>query len=267
MAWTVLFADAGYLLAGAHDLLGGETSRSAFACDYETMLPALQAEIEGRSPGCRFLRTYWYDGARDGIPTADHRRIGHIPYVKVRLGRLNVRGQQKGVDGLIYRDLTALARAGAVERAYLFTGDEDMRENVAIAQDMGVQVVLLSFSPTRRTGRSAALVREVDDVVVLERDFWTPYFTARPAPAVHSEPPGEAALTEIATAFAQEWAAEATPDEMFALIEKAPQIPKDLYVQLLLKAEASVGSLRAYGGAKGQLRLAFFKALKAARRS
>lgn len=54
---------------------------------------------------------------------------------------------------------------------------------------------------------------------------------------------------------------------MLALIEKAPEIPKDLYVQLLLKAEASVGSLRAHGDAKGQLRRAFFKALKASRRS
>ncbi len=266
MGWTVLFADAGYLLAGAHDLLGGKTSRSAFDCDYEAMLPALQAEIAGRSEGSPFLRTYWYDGARDGIPTADHRRIGHIPYVKVRLGRLNVRGQQKGVDGLIYRDLTALARAGAVERAYLFTGDEDMRENVAIAQDMGVQVVLLTFKPTRQTGRSAALVREVDEVVVLPTAFWKPFFTTRSAPAAGTDPPDEAALVKIATAFAEEWAAEATPEEMLALIEKTPEIPKDLYVQLLLKAEASVGSLRAYGEAKGQLRLAFFKALKAARR-
>ena len=74
-------------------------------------------------------------------------------------------------------------------------------------------------------------------------------------------------LAEIATTFAQEWAAEATPEEMLALIEKAPEIPKDLYVQLLLKAEATVGSLRTHGEAKGQLRRSFFKALKAARRA
>ena len=72
---------------------------------------------------------------------------------------------------------------------------------------------------------------------------------------------------KIATKFAQDRASEATPEEMLALIEKAPEIPKDLYVQLLLAAEASVGSLRAHGESKGQLRLSFFKALKAARRA
>jgi uncharacterized LabA/DUF88 family protein len=268
MAHIALFADAGYVLAGAHDLLGGSTSRSAFACDYEALLPALREEIERHSGGLTFLRTYWYDGARDGIATVDHRRIENLPYVKVRLGRLNRRGQQKGVDGLIYRDLTALARARAIERAYLFTGDEDMRENVSVAQDMGVQVVLLTFAPTRQTGRSAALVREVDEVIVLERDFWTPHFTptqgTQPAPT--ETPPDEAVLEGIAAGFVSEWAGQATQEEILQLLERAPEVPKDMYVQLLLRAEGSVGSLRPHGQAKGQLRRAFWKALRAAHR-
>jgi len=259
---AALFADAGYLLAGAHDLLGGSVSRSAFDCAYEDLLPALRVEVERHSPGLTFLRTYWYDGARDGIPTADHGRIADLPYVKVRLGRLNRRGQQKGVDGLIYRDLTALARAGIIDRAYLFTGDEDIRESVVAAQDLGVQVVLMTYHPTKQTGRSAALVREVDEVVVLHKDFWDPYFTKRHVAPTTAEPPSSAVITAAATAFAEQWASSATREEVVELLAREPWMPRDLYVQLVLAAEATTGSLRDHGDAKGALRREFWTALK-----
>lgn len=217
MAQVALFVDAGYLLAGAHDLLGGTVSRSAFDCNFESLCKALRSEVESHSgAGLTFLRTYWYDGARDGIPTADHRRVGDLAYVKVRLGRLNRRGQQKGVDGLIYRDLTALARVGAVRRAYLFTGDEDIRESVVAAQDLGVQVVLITFKPTAQTGRSAALTREVDEVVVLDHMFWQPHFTKRTTAAVTLGPPSETDLRACAAPFAAEWTKGATASEVTA---------------------------------------------------
>jgi uncharacterized LabA/DUF88 family protein len=259
---VALFVDAGYLLAGAHDLLGGSVSRSAFDCDYERLLPALRAEVEAHGGALAFLRTYWYDGARDGIPTSDHRRIGDLPYVKVRLGRLNRRGQQKGVDGLIYRDLTALARAGAIERAYLFTGDEDIRESVATAQDLGVQVVLMTFHPTRQTGHSAALVREVDEALVLTRDFWEPHFRKREDAPPPKAQPDPARIEKIADEFAEKWAAGATTEEILELLNQAPRMPQEMYVQLLLAAEASVGSLRPYPDTKGDLRRSFLKSLK-----
>lgn len=208
-----------------------------------------------------FLRTYWYDGARDGIATSDHLRIGDLPYVKVRLGRLNTRGQQKGVDGLIYRDITTLARAGAIERAYLFTGDEDMRENVSAAQDLGLQVVLLTFQPTKQTGRSAALVREVDEVIVLDPAFWAPHFTKRVTVVAPSAPPEPAAIDAAAAEFANKWASGSTREEMRELLARAPWMPKDLYVQLLLAAEASLGSLKESPEAKRDLRKAFWAVL------
>ncbi|MHB1244200.1 MAG: NYN domain-containing protein [Gaiellaceae bacterium] len=262
MTRAALFVDAGYLLAGAHDLLGGSVSRSAFDCDYKALLPALRAEVETHSAPLAFLRTYWYDGARDGIPTADHLHIGDQPYVKVRLGRLNVRGQQKGVDGLIYRDLTALARAGAVERAYLFTGDEDIRESVVAAQDLGVQVVLMSFKPTQRTGRSAALVREADEVIVLDHAFWKPHFTKPHVAPSTAGPPSAEEIRSAASAFAKDWAAGATETEEVELLAKEPWMPKGLYVQLLIAAEGAIGSLRDHDSAKAELRSGFWKALK-----
>lgn len=261
------FLDAGYLLAGVHDLLGGTVSRSAFDCDYEQLLPALREHIEQHSGGSlTFLRSYWYDGARDGIPTGDHRRVGNLPYVKLRLGRLNARGQQKGVDGLIYRDLTALARAGAIERAYLFTGDEDMRESVIATQDMGVQVVLIAFSPTPKTGRSAALVQEVDEVLVLDRSFWQPHFTPNEPSAVSATPPGDADINASAEKYVQEWASGATSEEMLRLLDQAPRLPKPMDVQLVLAAEKTLGSLRGQGEVKIKLRHAFWKELRAARK-
>lgn len=257
MTRVALFIDAGYLLAGAHDLLGGTTNRSAFDCTFEDLLPQLKDWVEEHG-GAPLLRTYWYDGARDGLPTADHRKIGNQAYVKVRLGRLNKRGQQKGVDGLIYRDLTTLARANAIDRAYLFTGDEDMRESVVAAQDMGIQVVLLTFTPTKHTGRSAELVREVDEVVVLDEDFWTPHFT-RLIPAAASEPPAEEALAKCARDFVASWLDGATPGEIQKLRERR-SIPDEMHVQLIVATEKHVGFLKPYPDSKRALRKEFWKA-------
>jgi uncharacterized LabA/DUF88 family protein len=263
MSRVALFVDAGYLLAGAHDLMGGPVSRSAYTCDYAALLPALRTEVEGRSAPLTFLRTYWYDGARHGIATADHRLIGEQHYVKVRLGRLNMKGQQKGVDGLIYRDLTTLARAGAITRAYLFTGDEDLRESVAAAQDLGVQVVLMSFKPTAKTGRSAELAREADEVVMLDPGFWAPHFTKREVAAAPGGPPSAETLKAAAETFAQNWLSGATADEVSELLKGEPTVPKELYVQLVIAAEKSTGSLKDYGKEKGDLRTAFWRAIKA----
>lgn len=243
-------------------------SRSAYDCDFEQLLPSLRTEIERHSGGSlTFLRSYWYDGAREGIPTADHRRIGNLPYVKLRLGRLNARGQQKGVDGLIYRDLTALARAGAIERAYLFTGDEDMRESVIATQDMGVQVVLMSFSPTTRTGRSAALVQEVDEVIELNRKFWEPCFTPNRPSIASPTPPSAEDIRAAATSFVTQWASGATPEEITNLLDQAPRVPKDIDVQLLLHAEKTLGSLRGQEERKVALRRAFWSAVRDARKA
>jgi hypothetical protein len=73
------------------------------------------------------LRVYWYDGAPDAIPLSDHLAIAKLTNVKLRLGRLT-RGEQKGVDWLIIRDLMTLARERAIATALLVSGDEDLRE-------------------------------------------------------------------------------------------------------------------------------------------
>src|SRR5262249_1185415 len=139
---SAIFVDAGYLLARGGLVVCGTKRRAEFDCAYEPLIAKL---TELSRDHCRLdpLRLYWYDGAPDRIPTPDHLQIGNLPYVKVRLGRIGKDGKQKGVDALIYRDLMTLARERAISRAYLISGDEDLREGVVAAQDLGVQVVVV----------------------------------------------------------------------------------------------------------------------------
>jgi len=216
---SAIFVDAGYLLAEGGRLTCGTTSRAGFHCDYAALAAALARWVRNHSGGLETLRTYWYDGAARGIPTADHERIGGLSYVKVRLGRVS-QGQQKGVDALIYRDLMTLARERAIARAYLLSGDEDLREGVVAAQDMGVQVVLLGVPTQQRTNQSAALVREADEHVVLEKDFWAPFFS-QPEEAgmldAIAAGPGEAQTA--GRAFAIDWLASVDEPSVVALLD------------------------------------------------
>jgi hypothetical protein len=100
-----------------------------------------------------------------------------MPLVKLRLGNLNARGQQKGVDAQIRADMEALARHRAITDAILVAGDEDMVPAVEAAQAFGVRVHLWGVEPPYGTNQAERLVWESDTVEVLERSFVEPYFT------------------------------------------------------------------------------------------
>ncbi len=258
---SAVFVDAGYLLAEGGRLTCGTTSRPAVRCDYRTLHRELTDWVAEHS-GVPSLRTYWYDGAARGVPSADHEQIGGFPYVKVRLGRV-IQGEQKGVDALIYRDLMTLARERAIAVAYLLSGDEDLREGVVAAQDMGVQVVLLGVPTRQRTNQSAALVREADEHVVLPKDFWAPHFTSRESEA--KTPDTQAGAAEAQTAgrsFALKWLGEAQPDGRSELLGDFPRIPRELDLALLLDAEETLGSLRERQDLKREVRGAFWSTIK-----
>jgi hypothetical protein len=136
---------------------------------------------------------YWYDAARDRVPTIDQRVIAQMPWVKLRLGNLNARGQQKGVDAQIRADMEALARHRAITDAILVAGDEDMVPAVEAAQAFGVRIHLWGVEPPYGTNQAERLVWESDTVEVLERSFVEPYFTRQLAPepaAVTAAEPG-----------------------------------------------------------------------------
>lgn len=263
---SAIFIDAGYVLAEGGRLCCGTTSRAGIKCDYAALTTELAAWAQAHSSGMPSLRTYWYDGAVNAVPTAEHERIGGLPYVKVRLGRIHS-GQQKGVDALIYRDLMTLARERAVARAYLLSGDEDLREGVVAAQDMGVQVILIGIPTSQRTNQSAALVREADEHIVLEKDHWSKYFAtpgAAPLPITNADAAGAQAAGR---AFVIGWAAKASTGDLAALIADRPKIPRELDYALITDAETTLGSLRERQDLKRELRAAFWDETEKARKS
>ena len=179
-AW---FVDAGYLYVAGGNLCLGTRRRSEVSINFEPLIDLLVREGRQQSPGERFLRTYWYDGARNATPTTTQTALGVRPGVKLRLGRTIDAGAnrivQKGVDSLIVRDLIRLSQNRAITTAYLLGGDEDLRQGMLEAQDMGVRVVLAGIGPHGAQNQAGSLTLEADDVVVLGREELAPSFQRR----------------------------------------------------------------------------------------
>jgi uncharacterized LabA/DUF88 family protein len=185
-----IMVDVGYIYAAAGELLFSAASRREYRVDADKLIQALIRHADLHVPG-ELLRVYWYDAARDRVPTIDQRVIAQMPWVKLRLGNLNARGQQKGVDAQIRADMEALARHRAITDAILVAGDEDMVPAVEAAQAFGVRVHLWGVEPPYGTNQAERLVWESDTVEVLERSFMEPYFTrqlAEPTQAAAAGP-------------------------------------------------------------------------------
>jgi len=182
LARYAVIVDVGYIYAAAGELLFNTTSRREFRVDADKLISALTRHAESLIRG-ELLRVYWYDAARDRVPTIDQRVIAQMAWVKLRLGNLNARGQQKGVDAQIRADMEALARHRAITDAVLIAGDEDMVPAVEAAQAFGVRVHLWGVEPPFGTNQAERLVWEADTVQVLDRPFLEPYFTRQPVPA------------------------------------------------------------------------------------
>ncbi|HXW47103.1 MAG TPA: NYN domain-containing protein [Streptosporangiaceae bacterium] len=176
-----IMVDVGYIYASAGELLFNAASRREYRVDADKLIQALTRQAEEQVRG-ELLRVYWYDAARDRVPTIDQRVIAQMPMVKLRLGNLNARGQQKGVDAQIRADMEALARHRAITDAILVAGDEDMVPAVEAAQAYGVRVHLWGVEPPYGTNQAERLVWESDTVDVLERSFVEPYFSRQLTP-------------------------------------------------------------------------------------
>src|ERR1700729_3721327 len=176
-----IMVDVGYIYASAGELLFSAASRREYRVDADKLIQALTRHAEDQLRG-ELLRIYWYDAARDRVPTIDQRVIAQLTQVKLRLGNLNARGQQKGVDAQIRADMEALARHRAITDAVLVAGDEDMVPAVEAAQAYGVRVHLWGVEPPFGTNQAERLVWESDTVEILDRAFLEPYFTRIPPP-------------------------------------------------------------------------------------
>ena len=189
LARYAVMVDVGYIYAAAGELLFGTSSRRDFRVDAVPLIQVVTKHADEIIRG-ELLRVYWYDAARDRVPTIDQRVIAQMPWVKLRLGNLNARGQQKGVDAQIRADMEALARHRAITDAVLIAGDEDMVPAVEAAQAFGVRVHLWGIEPPYGTNQAERLVWESDTVDVLDGSFLRPYFTKNPtsAPDPRSDP-------------------------------------------------------------------------------
>jgi len=268
-----LFIDAGHLLAEGGSLCCNTKSRSAISCNFSGLVEELGQLCENHC-GLPMLRTYWYDGARDAIPTPEQLLIAQLPRIKLRLGRLSG-GKQKGVDSLIVRDLMTLARERAVATAFLLGGDEDLREGMLAAQEMGVAVNVLGIPTTLASmaNQAETLIREADQHIMLPTAFLARFLTLRsvaaaqpsPLPAIPGQPlPDSAAVTAAARDFAIAWHAGRRQDEVASLIAGAPVIPKDLDVSLVRSIQGVVGgSLLNRDDLRKDARAAFWTTVKA----
>ena len=180
LARYAVMVDVGYIYAAAGELLFGSSSRRDFRVNAVPLIQVVTKHADELIRG-ELLRVYWYDAARDRVPTIDQRVIAQMPWVKLRLGNLNARGQQKGVDAQIRADMEALARHRAITDSVLIAGDEDMVPAVEAAQAFGVRVHLWGIEPPYGTNQAERLVWESDTVDVLEGSFLRPYFSKNPA--------------------------------------------------------------------------------------
>jgi uncharacterized LabA/DUF88 family protein len=179
LARYAVMVDVGYIYAAAGELLFGTSSRRDYRVDAVGLIQAVTKHADELFRG-ELLRVYWYDAARDRVPTIDQRVVAQMAWVKLRLGNLNARGQQKGVDANIRADMEALARHRAITDAVLIAGDEDMVPAVEAAQAFGVRVHLWGIEPPYGTNQAERLVWESDTVDVLDAPFLRPYFTRNP---------------------------------------------------------------------------------------
>lgn len=221
---VVIFVDAGYLFrAGADAVAHRNVARRDVQLEdvsglIQTILERVSSQWDGDAP--RLLRAYWYDGARDGVPSPSQIAIGELPRVKLRLGRVSS-GGQKGVDGLIILDLITLARNRAADIAIIVSGDEDLRETVAHVQNFGVTVAVVGFARSPRQAQSILLLREADHVVALTADDVRPHFQIQEGAGLDTSPnsralpgasPGEVPLEAASTENAQGEQEDCTDD-------------------------------------------------------
>ncbi len=298
VARYAIMVDVGYIYAAAAELLFDAKSRREYRVDADRLIKALTQLAASQLRG-ELLRVYWYDAAKDRVPTIDQRVIAQMSWVKLRLGNLNARGQQKGVDAQIRADMEALARHRAITDAILVAGDEDMVPAVEAAQAFGVRVHLWGVEPPYGTNQAERLVWESDTVDVLDAGFLKTYFTkhqiAVPEPirpdavAAHAAPSpaqlfgdrpaprarvsGHSVMNATATRLgpdrdrveeagehvAQKWILTRGRDNIRDLLP-GPILPPVIDKELLVEAEKQLGlSLRPYQEAREWLRDAFWE--------
>ena len=269
---VAVFVDAGYLFAqGSIELYGEKLTRGEIILDHDAVTDKLKtfAEAVSKLP---LLRIYWYDGTSQD-PSTQHTTLAGQIDVKVRLGFVNSRGQQKGVDSLVVTDMITLARNKAMAECVLLSGDEDLRVGVQLAQEYGIRVHLLGIKPARGS-QSFSLLQEADATHQWEASDLRSFLRRRPqvqpdAPspevAVFTPNPQEGAdapdpLEEVARQVAD----EVVENEIATLVNSihtTGQRPREVDAKLLAMSRHRLGNAL-NSSQKSKVRAVFLSALE-----
>ncbi|OLT28084.1 hypothetical protein BJF79_42020 [Actinomadura sp. CNU-125] len=168
-----LFVDAGYLLGEGAMAVHGTRHRDAVSWDFSGLLQLLN-NLSNERTGLPLLRCYWYEATVEGRRGLEHDSIADLPGLKLRLGRIRP-GRREGVDTEIHRDLMTLARNAALAEAVLISGDEDLAQVVADAQDLGVRVTVVHVAVDGNWTISRVLRQECDDLIEIGAGHLRPY--------------------------------------------------------------------------------------------
>ncbi|MGZ4433890.1 MAG: NYN domain-containing protein [Trebonia sp.] len=158
-----LFVDAGYVLADGAMAVHGTRQRESVSWDYAGLLQLL-GNLAGERCGLPVLRCYWYEVAVEGRRTPDHDALADLPGLKLRLGRMRP-GRREGVDTEIHRDLSTLARNGAISDAVILSAEEDLTQVIGDVQDLGVRVTLAHIAVEGNWTISRLLRQECDAII------------------------------------------------------------------------------------------------------
>ncbi|TDD13753.1 NYN domain-containing protein, partial [Actinomadura sp. KC06] len=168
-----LFVDAGYLLSDGAMAVHGTRHRETVSWDFGGVLQLL-GNLARERTGMPLLRCYWYEATVEGRRSPEHDALADLPGLKLRLGRIRP-GRREGVDTEIHRDLMTLARNGALTDAVLVTGDEDLAQVVADAQDLGIRVTVVHVAVDGNWTISRVLRQECDDLIEIGSGHLRPY--------------------------------------------------------------------------------------------
>lgn len=244
-----VFVDAGYFYASSSELLFGAPLRRGEMRLANAEFAHYLGQLAEAIGGCPLLRIYWYDGTNSG-PTPAHLAMAYLDNIKLRLGFVNQSGEQKGVDGLIFSDLTNLARNHAISDALLLAGDEDLRVGVQQAQEHGIRVHLLGVEPRDPSGnQSAALQREADtrrqlDAATLGQFLFRREYAGTAVAESGSDDPSDTAhnlarMQELASEYAV--TLDASQRELILALPERTPLPHELDRELLLRASELLG--------------------------
>lgn len=267
-ATSAIFVDAGYFFAqGSYAVAGNTKRRTELDFDAEQFMDELAQYVARYVPkDTSLLRIYWYDGARNGNCTPEQLRIGALMSVKLRVGRINGQGQQKGVDTLIVRDLMVLSQERSINYAIVLSGDEDLREGIEYAQDRGVIVYVVGIRGSGGMSQSGELVREADQALELDSSCLKNLSVLPPA-----ENQGEVlplkvptdveTVAETALAFVSEWKSQVDADVIESAEADRPSVPRALDASLLQAVAKRLGrSIRHDEPMRREARGQFWKA-------